>query len=613
MNLTPVESSNQPRKGGNTDMRLKKPAVALAAAALMTLAACGGGSGGGNGSGGTDPEAGEDPTFQEGGAAGGGKDPEREAPAPIPEGAQEGGTVSVLTAVAPTTLDPTRAYYTDSTAIMSDLVTRALTQYVYDPETNDMVLIPDMATDLGRPNEDNTEWTFTLREGLKYENGDDVVAEDIAYAIKRSFAIAELPDGPTYQTTFFLDGDKYKGPFKSDAEYRGVEVDGQDITIKMARPFTDMDYYASFPAFTGIPEEADNPETYGNMPLATGPYKFADYKPGSSLSLVKNEEWDPDTDPGRIQMVDGWEFEFAQDTAKLENIILNDNGSAQTTITYDNATPSTFRAMQEEKDRLVTGSSPCTFMWYMDMTKITEREVREAIGWAYPYENAWKAGGEIVGITREGGSTILPPGTNGRKEFDPLGDHGGTTTDPAKSLELLEQAGYKDGEYEIKFLFASDDPLSVQAKDEIVTGLEEGGFKATPIASTIETIRDDRTDYESPINVRSSGWCSDWPTGGSWFPAQWDGELVGVEGMPNPANFDEAYADKEQDRILDTLTPEEAAPAWGELDEMIMTETYPAVITGYSGTAFIHGSALGGVENDNVRGMPTFGQMFITE
>ena len=30
-----------------------------------------------------------------------------------------------------------------------------------------MVLIPDLATDLGTPNEDFTEWTFTLREGLK--------------------------------------------------------------------------------------------------------------------------------------------------------------------------------------------------------------------------------------------------------------------------------------------------------------------------------------------------------------------------------------------------------------------------------------------------------------
>ncbi len=66
----------------------------------------------------------------------------------MPDDAAEGGTVTVLASVVPFTFDPTRAYYTDSTAIMN-LVTRALTQYVYDPETNDMVLAPDMATDLG--------------------------------------------------------------------------------------------------------------------------------------------------------------------------------------------------------------------------------------------------------------------------------------------------------------------------------------------------------------------------------------------------------------------------------------------------------------------------------
>lgn len=586
-------------------MRMKKPAAALAVAALMTLAACGGGSGS------TDGEtAGEDPTFKEGGSAGSFKNPDLEAPAPVPDDAAEGGTLTVLTAVAPSTLDPTQAYYTDSTAILSDLVTRSLTQYAYNEETNDMQLVPDMATDLGRPNEDNTEWTFTLREGLKYEDGTDVTAEDVAYAVKRSFAIAELPDGPTYQTTFFLEGDKYKGPFKDGSDYAGVEVNGQDITIKMRRPFSDMDYYASFPAFTAIPEAKDNPETYGQHPLATGPYKFADYKAGSSLSLVKNDQWDPNTDPGRIQMVDGWEFKFAQDTAKLENIIINDNGSAQTTLTYDDVTASSYRQISADKDRLVTGTSPCTFMWYLDMTKIKDIKVRQAIGYAYPYEDAWKAGGEIVGVTRVPGTSILPPGTAGRKEYDPLGI-GGVNTDPEKARQLLEEADAVG--FEIKFLFATDDDLSVATKDAIVKGLEEAGFKATPIASTTETIRTDRTVYESPINVRSSGWCSDWPSGGSWFPAQWSGDLVGLEGMPNPANFKEKKFDDEQDRILDTLSPEEATEAWGEFDEMMQTEVYPAVVTGYDGTAMIRGSKVGGMANDNVRGMPTFSRMYITQ
>ncbi len=586
-------------------MRMKKPAVVLATAALMTLAACGGGSG--------NKSSSDTPTQGEGGNAGSFKNADAKAPVAVPGDAAQGGTFTVLTNQVPSTLDPTQAYFVDSTAILSDLVLRSLTQYAYDADSNDMQLIPDMATDLGRPSEDNKAWTFTLRDGLKYEDGTPVKAEDVAYAVKRSFAIAELPDGPTYQTTFFLDGDKYKGPFKDKGAYKGVEVNGNDITIKMRRPFTDMDYYASFPAFTAIPQAKDNPETYGKKPLATGPYKFADYKPGSELKLVKNDQWDPNTDPGRIQAVDGWDFKFGQDTAKLENVIINDQGSAQTTLTYDNVTPSSYRSISADKNRLVTGTSPCTYMWFIDYTKIKELEVRQALGWAYPYEAAWKAGGEITGLTRVPGTAILPPGTAGRVDYQALPGQDGKTTDPAKAKELLKKAGYAPGEYEIKFLFATDDDNAVAAKNEIVKGLTAAGFKATPIASTLETIRTDRTDPKSPINVRSSGWCSDWPTGGSWFPAQWAGSLVGLEGMPNPAQFKEAAMDTEQDKILDTMTPEEAAKAWGQFDKTMETKYYPAVNTGYSGTAMIHGSKVGGMENDNVRGMPTFAQMYITK
>jgi peptide/nickel transport system substrate-binding protein len=570
----------------------------------MTLAACGGGSGSGN-------NAGEEPSFKEGGSAAAGKNPDLEAPAAVPEGAQDGGTLTVLTAVAPHTLDPTRAYYTDSTAIL-DLVTRALTQYVYDPESQDMVLVPDMATDLGRPNEDNTEWTFTLREGLTYEDGTEVKPEDVAYAIKRSFALDELPDGPTYNTQFFLDGDSYKGPFKKGAgDYKGVEVNGRDITIKMSRPFPEMDYYASFPAFTAIPEAKDTVENYGNHPLATGPYKFESYKAGTSLTLVKNENWDPATDPGRIQSVDRWEFRFAEDTARIENVIINDNGEAQTTLTYDNITPSGLRQIQQEGgDRLVQGTSPCTYMWYLDTRKITDVNVRKAIGLAFPYKSAWKAGGVIEGVTRQGGTTILPPGTAGRVEFDVLGNQG-TKTDTAAAKAMLQEAGELG--YEIRFLFSSDDPQAVAVKDEIKASLEEAGFKATPVATTAATLRDELNDPNAPVNVRSQGWCSDWPSGGSWFPAQWDGSLISDSSVTNPSFLDEPAVNEEIDRILNDLSPEEAAAAWGELDKMIMEEYYPAVITGYSGTAMIHGSKVGGMEPDTLRGMPTFKQMYITQ
>ena len=194
-----------------------------------------------------------------GGGAGAGKDPTLRLRARCPTTRPRVGTFTVLAtarSVHPRP-DPGLLHRLDRD---HEPGARALTQYVYDPESNDMELVPDMATDLGRPNEDNTEWTFTLRDGLKYEDGTAVKAEDVAYAITRSFAIEELPDGPTYQLQFFLDGDKYKGPYKDKAPYKGVEVNGNDITIKMSRPFPEMDYYASFPVFTAIPQAKDTKE-----------------------------------------------------------------------------------------------------------------------------------------------------------------------------------------------------------------------------------------------------------------------------------------------------------------------------------------------------------------
>lgn len=584
-------------------MRRATPAAALAMVTLMASAACEGGSG-------ISGDPGEAQSIGAGGTAVSGRDPDAEAPLTIPEGAEEGGTLSVQTASVPSSFDPTLAQANDA-AILSNLVTRSLTQYVY--RDGSMVLVPDMATDLGRPGKDNTEWTFTLREGLKYEDGSVVRAEDVAYAIKRSFAVEELPGGPTYNQRYFLEGDTYNGPISDGDDYGGVVVSGNDITIKMRRPFADMDHYASFPAFTAIPQEKDDPASYGQHPLATGPYKFADYAEGSSLSLVKNDQWEAGTDPGRIQMVAGWEFEFGQDPVESESAIVNDTGSGQTTLTYDDVSPATYRTMQAQGgDRLVVGALPCTSMWYLDMRRIKEIEVRQALGWAYPYKDAWRAAGELVGLTRQGGTSILPPGTAGQKDFDPLGNKG-TETDPTRSRELLREAGYGPGDYEIKWYFRSDDASSVDVKDAVVQGLEAAGFKASPIVSTSDTVRNDESDDAAPINVvANNDRCSDWPTGGGSFPTQWHGELVGQEGRLNPSMINEPALDNEQDRIQE-LSAEAAADAWGEFDEKVMTEYYPAINTGFSGQVTIHGSAVGGMEHDNVRGMPTFAQMYVAQ
>ena len=69
---------------------------------------------------------------------------------------------------------------------------------------------------------------------------------------------------------------------------------------------------------------------------------------------------------------------------------------------------------------------------------------------------------------------------------------------------------------------------------------------------------------------------------------------------------DRAYKTKQQlvEQVIKEL----------EVHATIEEETYyPAVNVGYSGTAMIRGSRIGGMDNDNVRGMPTFQTMYVTQ
>ncbi len=587
-------------------MHWKRPTVAVSVAAMLTLAACGGGGGD------TDtPDA--SATFNEkGGDAGSAIDPTRiDGPAAEVEGAVEGGNVDVLSASGLTTMDPTEAYYVNTASILSGLVVRSLTQYVYDPETKGMVLIPDLATKWV-PNDDFTEWVFTLREGVRYEDGTDVTCDDVRYGMLRSMDRDTFPGGASYSNEYFEGGKNYKGPITSGStDFPGITCDGQDITIAMSKPFPDMPYWGAFPAISPIPEgAASEPKKYALSPLATGPYMFGDYEPGTSLALERNPEWDAASDPGRHAYPDSYDMRFTENSSQLDQLILNDQGDATSTLTYDNLLTADYRrASQEASDRLILGSAPCTFMLWPDYRKIKDIRIRQALGYAYPYKDVWLAIGEIVGVTRVPGTTILPPGIPGRppseEVYDLLGNQG-QETDPAQAKALLEEADAVG--YELKFLYATDDDQSIAGKDELVKAFEEAGFTTKPVASTIAQIPTQRADPDFPINYRTGGWCSDWPSGGSWMPP-----LFQSDGSNNYAFFDEQAVDDEIARIQGEVPIEDQPAAWYELDQTIEEEYYPAVITGYSGTAMLHGSAIQGMENDDTFGMPTWKDIHVAE
>jgi peptide/nickel transport system substrate-binding protein len=592
-------------------MRFKKPIVALSTAGLLALAACGGSDGGGS----TDNSSSVD--RENLANTGSTQDPERQGPVEI-EGAEEGGIVTVLTTVGLTTpIDPTDLFFVDTNAIFTGLVTRSLTQYDYDEESGQMILIPDLATDLGTPNDDFTEWTFTIRDDVKWETGDPITPEEVAFGIIRSMDAETFVNGPGlyYSNPYFLGGDTYRGPYSDPSGVEGqkaVEVNGQDVTIKMARPFPDFPYYGTFAAMGPIPEgKASDPDTYNQRPLASGPYKIKSYTNAKSLVLERNDQWDPATDPGRTQYPDGYEFKAGQQADQIDQILLADTGAGQTTMTYDDVQAQNFREFQQDAaDRLVLGGSPCHFFAAPDYRKITDKSIREALVWAYPYRDTVLATGLIPDVTAIPATNLMPPGMPGREEYNPVEGHEPFETDPERARQLLEEGGNLG--YEIKFLWRTDNDLNTKSKDVLVKALEAAGFKATVVPTTEANFVEDRDDPDSDINWRSYGWCSDWLSGSTWIPTVFQSTDIDKVGFgTNIAGFNEPEVDERINAVFD-LPAEEQPAAWNELDREIMTEYLPVVPNYYSGVAMAHGSRIQGFNNDVTLGAPTFRDIWIS-
>ena len=581
-------------------MKWKKPMAAVGTLALLSAAACGGSDSS------SDTDEGDQTTVGEAGLA---QDPNVEPPAAPIEGAQSGGTVTVLSAAGLNTMMPPEAYYTNTGSILTSLVTRELTQYRYNADIGGMELVPDLATDLGQHNEDFTEWTFTIRDGVRYEDGTEVTAEDFGTAIDMSMDRKQFPDGAEYSNEYFLNGQTYKGRYTDpQGSCDCYEIDGNTITIKMERPFPSMNYWGSFPAMSPIPaDKSEDPDEYALHPLSTGPYMFDQYEPETSLTLVKNPEWDPNTDPARHQYVDQWDMKFLEDSSALDQVIIEDQGDAQTTLTYDNLLlPDYQKAQAQAPERVVAGPDPCQFYVFPDVRKITDPKVREAMAWGYPYKDAWLAGGEIVGVTRSPETQIVPKGVTGRvtPPYDVYGN-GGQETDPDKAQELLKEAG-KLG-MELKFLYASDDPPSVDVKDVLVRAWKEAGFTPKPVATTVAEFSTLRADPNTDINYRTGGWCLDWPVWDSWLPP-----LFQTDQYANYSYFSNKQVDQ-QLRQLQSEPPAQAAEDAQDVEKEIMEKYKPVIPVGKGGVAMMHGSRINGMEVDSVYGLLTWKDVWISQ
>ena len=117
---------------------------------------------------------------------------------------------------------------------------------------------------------DRLTYTFTLREGVKFHNGDTVTAEDVVYSINRCAAATET--GIVQVEAFSV--------------IQSIEaVDERTVTITIAEPSNE---FLSYLTVAVLPADYDQQDT---APIGTGPFKFVSRAAQDSVVLEKFDEY----------------------------------------------------------------------------------------------------------------------------------------------------------------------------------------------------------------------------------------------------------------------------------------------------------------------------------
>lgn len=132
---------------------------------------------------------------------------------------------------------------------------------------SDMNFVPDLASSY-ETSEDALTWTFSLRDNVKFSNGDPVTAEDVKF---------------TYEM-LQTDGVKFDLSFMESIKAR----DTFTIVITLKEP---RSTFVSQLTEIGIVPKGLYDDNYSNNPIGSGPYKVAQYNDGQQIILEYNDYW----------------------------------------------------------------------------------------------------------------------------------------------------------------------------------------------------------------------------------------------------------------------------------------------------------------------------------
>ena len=196
-----------------------------------------------------------------------------------------GDLLNVCIGSEPDTIDPALNSAVDGATLVSHLFS-GLAKWDQDAEGN-LVIVPECAAELpeGVTNDDGTvTYTYTLKDGLKWSDGQALTAKDFEFAWKRAASSAL---GADYGYMFEV--------VKGYPDELAVEaIDDKTLTVTLNNAVAYWNELLAFPTYFPVREDvvanenwATDPSTY----VCNGPYTITSWEHSSNIVMTKNENY----------------------------------------------------------------------------------------------------------------------------------------------------------------------------------------------------------------------------------------------------------------------------------------------------------------------------------
>ena len=490
----------------------------------------------------------------------------------------KGGTLKLVSSDKFDSIDPGDMYYASAWNYVR-LMSRALLTFKPAPGQAAYELQPDLATDLGKSSDGGKTWTYTLRQGVKFEDGVEVTSKDVKYAVERTFDKEILPNGPAYFTQY-LDPD-YVGAFKDpDPNKLGLKAietpDDHTIVFKLKEPFADFNYLASLPQTAPVPRAKDTGKEYVKHPISSGPYMVeGQYEPGKALNLVRNPHWDKNTDPLRLALPDRIELLEKQDPNDLDNRLFAGTADIDVVGTGVQAAAQTKILTEKEHaenaDDAVSGA-----LAYLAISSKTPPfdnvHCRRAVQYAINKTQMQRAVGGPVGA--DIATDVMVPTLPGTKTIDPYPNGKNNTGDVEKAKQELKDCNQPDG-FSTVITARSNRPKEMAGATSIQNALDKVGIK-------VEIRSYPQGDYfsqfagvpkwvaENKVGLMMMQWGPDFPTQFGFLQQIIDGAAIKPAGGTNLSELDDPVINGLIEKATATLDPAANHAIWQEINQKVM-------------------------------------------